>query len=157
MTARHDNLLRNAAAAALCMLAVAGCGSSADETTSATYKIEFQGMVGEQPFSCEGEFGDIGIGKTTIKPLDFRFWIHDMALVRANGEAVKLSLKEDQPTSTIRDDGAWQTDNVALIDMENATGSCRPRRERTSSERRRRMTTTRAFDSKSVFRASTTT
>ena len=48
-------------------------------------------MVGDQPFSCDGEYDGIGVGKTKIKPLDFRFWVHDLALVRANGEAVSLS------------------------------------------------------------------
>ncbi|HMJ52088.1 MAG TPA: MbnP family copper-binding protein [Polyangiaceae bacterium] len=118
---RHDELLGCAITTALCIAAV-GCGAADD--AAPTYRIEFQGMVGDQPFSCDGEYGDIGLDKTKIKPLDFRFWVHDLALVRANGEAVPLSLKQDQPTSTIRDDGAWQKDNVALLDMENATGSC---------------------------------
>ena len=123
MFLRPDDLLRCLITPAFCVLAL-GCGSAAEDAAPATYKIEFEGLVGDQLFSCEREFDGIGTGKSKIKPLDFRFWIHDVALVRTNGEVVPLNLKEDQPTSTVRDDGAWQKDNVALIDMENATGFC---------------------------------
>jgi uncharacterized repeat protein (TIGR04052 family) len=122
MTMRYAHWIQRTALCALA--AAAGCGAAAEDAAPGEYKIEFQGMVGEAPFSCEGEFEGIGAGKTKIKPIDFRFWVHDVALVRANGEAVLLSLKEEQPTSTIRDDGAWQKDNVALLDFENAEGSC---------------------------------
>jgi uncharacterized repeat protein (TIGR04052 family) len=48
-------------------------------------------------------------------PLDFRFYVHDVQLVPMAGEPVSVALDQD---------GTWQHRNVALLDFENASGTC---------------------------------
>jgi uncharacterized repeat protein (TIGR04052 family) len=95
---------------ALILFALAGCGSG-----DATYTIKFAASVAGAPFSCSSSYNNIGTTKTTIQPLDFRFYVHDVMLVRAGGQMVPLKLKQDMK---------WQSDRVALVDMEDGTGNC---------------------------------
>lgn len=88
------------------------------------YEIRFAPMVGQQPFACSQQFGDIGMGRTTLRPLDFRLWTHGFTLVTSGGQEFPLRLKQDYPTRTTADDGAWQKDGHALLDFEDATGTC---------------------------------
>ncbi|MCV3213139.1 hypothetical protein OGM63_06305 [Plectonema radiosum NIES-515] len=86
--------------------------SIASQTEEVT--IKFAGKVGNNAFSC-GTSYQLGKPATTITTLDFRFYVSDIALIDANGKAVPLTLKQD---------GKWQYQNVALIDFENKTGAC---------------------------------
>jgi hypothetical protein len=76
--------------------------------------IKFAGKVGNNAFSCGTNY-KLGKPVTTVTALDFRFYVSDIALIDANGKAVPLTLKQD---------GKWQYQNVALIDFENKTGAC---------------------------------
>jgi uncharacterized repeat protein (TIGR04052 family) len=50
-----------------------------------------------------------------VTPTDFRFYVSDVTLLTATGDAVPLSLEQD---------GQWQFQTVALLDFEDASGSC---------------------------------
>lgn len=91
------------------LLVLAGCGGNP------TYSIYFQAQVAGAPFSCSQTYPNIGTSMTTMTPMDFRMYVHDVALVRASGETVPLKLEPD---------GVWQDENVALLDFEDGTGSC---------------------------------
>lgn len=77
--------------------------------------IRFAGKVGDQPFACGSRYPGIGTTGSTITPSDFRFYVSDVALVKADGAEVPLNLKQD---------GRWQYKNVALIDFEDRSGPC---------------------------------
>jgi uncharacterized repeat protein (TIGR04052 family) len=79
------------------------------------YTVEFDALVGGEPFSCTQSYSGIGTTMTTIQPLDFRMYVHDLTLVRSGGETVPL---------TLEDDGVWQNEGVALLDFEDGTGTC---------------------------------
>lgn len=96
----------------LTILAFASLAACAKDKT---YTVEFDAMVGGQPFSCTQSYAGIGTSKTTIEPLDFRMYVSSVELVRANGDAVPLALIPD---------GVWQDDEVAYLDFEDATGTC---------------------------------
>lgn len=78
--------------------------------------IRFKAVVGQEELACGKSYSGIGITKSTISPRDFRFYVHDVRLVDQAGKSVPVDLKQDDK---------WQLDNVALLDFEDATGSCR--------------------------------
>jgi uncharacterized repeat protein (TIGR04052 family) len=104
---------------ALSLLAIAGgvwlsgCGKPPVATQPVT--IHFAAMVGTQTFSCGTTYQGLGSTGTTWNPQDFRFYVSAVSVVDSSGTVVPLSLKED---------GVWQHDNVALLDFENATSAC---------------------------------
>ena len=95
-------------------LVLAGCGG-AEESTTATMDLAFEARFGAQAFDCNATFQGLGSTHATAKPLDFRFFVHDVELVRSAGEHVPFDLAND---------GIWQRDGVALLDFEDGTGSC---------------------------------
>lgn len=81
---------------------------------SQTVTLQFEGMVADEPFVC-GQAYDLGSPATTMTPLDFRFYVSQVALIDADGNEVPLILQQD---------GKWQHQDVALIDFEDKTGAC---------------------------------
>ncbi|MBX3026822.1 metallo-mystery pair system four-Cys motif protein [bacterium] len=77
--------------------------------------IEFKGMVGDRPFACGQSYSGIGTGDSQFVPSDFRFYVSDVRLVTPGGTEVPVQLEQD---------GIWQYQNVALIDLENGAGAC---------------------------------
>ncbi len=94
---------------AVLVLALAGCGGNS------TYTVTFAPLVAGAPFSCTQTYANIGTTKTTIAPMDFRMYVHDVSLVRASGEKVPLALTVD---------GKWQSATTALLDFEDGSGAC---------------------------------
>ncbi|WP_038017073.1 MbnP family copper-binding protein [Synechococcus sp. PCC 7335] len=88
--------------------------ASADSTDSQMVTIQFEGTVGDEPFAC-GDTYRLGSADSLVTPLDFRFYVSEVVLVNAEGDAVPLVLEQD---------GLWQHQNVALIDFEDKTGGC---------------------------------
>lgn len=86
--------------------------ATAAETQEIT--IQFQGMVGNKAFQC-GESYSVGMPASSVTPTDFRLYISEVALIDAEGNAVPLTLKQD---------GKWQYENVALLDFEDKSGAC---------------------------------
>lgn len=78
-------------------------------------EINFAGELGGQPFSCADTYNDLGATGAPIQVLDYRLFVSDPALVTADGTEVPIALDQD---------GAWQVENIALLDFEDATGSC---------------------------------
>ncbi|MGD1858542.1 MAG: MbnP family copper-binding protein [Leptolyngbyaceae cyanobacterium] len=76
--------------------------------------LQFEGMVGDEPFAC-GQAYEIGAPATPMTALDFRFYVSEVALIDADGNEVPLILEQD---------GLWQHQNVALIDLEDKSGAC---------------------------------
>ncbi|WP_437275585.1 MbnP family copper-binding protein [Sorangium sp. So ce375] len=77
-------------------------------------ELQFEGRVGDEVFSC-GETYPVGTPSTDVRFDDFRLYIHDVRLRRADGEEVPLSLEQD---------GLWQFQDVVLLDFEDKSGSC---------------------------------
>ena len=95
----------------LSCLAGLTCDASGDHEIS----VRFAPLVGGRPFACGQDFTGIGTGESTVTPLDFRMYVHDVALIRGNGERVPL---------IVPDDGQWQRDGLVLLDFEDGTGAC---------------------------------
>ena len=80
--------------------------------------IEFDARVNGETFACGQSYSGIGSTNAIIEPADCRMYIQDLSLVDDGGREVALALEQD---------GIWQTQNVALLDFENATGRCSAR------------------------------
>lgn len=93
------------------LLLLAACGTSEPLAVS----IPFQATVDGAPFACGETYDGIGTGAVSIEALDFRFYIHDVELLTEEGEAVAVDLEQD---------GRWQYENVALVDLEDGTAGC---------------------------------
>jgi len=105
-------------------ITAAPTGSTADAATprgapetrdgKKLYTVRFDVRAGDAAFGC-GKPAALGTQKTVAEPVDLRFYVHDVALVRASGERVPLALHQD---------GQWQRENVALLDFADDTGKC---------------------------------
>jgi uncharacterized repeat protein (TIGR04052 family) len=95
-------------------LALAGC-SSAEGGKASPIELRFEARFAGEPASCQGSVAELGSAQTSAKLLDYRFFVHEVELMRQDGEPVPLVLE---------DDGVWQRDGVALLDFEDGSGSC---------------------------------
>jgi len=112
--------------AAAFLLGCANTGDKAPEATSSnsvstpTYDVtlNFQAKVGTADFACGTTYtgaNSVGTANTDLVARDFRFYVHDIRLVKSDNTEVSLTLNQD---------GTWQYQNVALLDFENGTGGC---------------------------------
>jgi uncharacterized repeat protein (TIGR04052 family) len=83
--------------------------------------VEFAGVAGDTPVRCGGApitgLGSLG---STARLMDFRFYLSEVELLRADGSAVRLRLPAN---------GDWQHtaangDAVTLIDLEDGSADC---------------------------------
>jgi uncharacterized repeat protein (TIGR04052 family) len=90
--------------------ALVGCGGGEKK-----YTINFAAQVRDQALVCDATYRDIGTAGSTLRLLDFKAYVRDVTLVRANGERHPLALDQD---------GTWQHDSLALLDFEDGSGTC---------------------------------
>lgn len=96
----------------------AGCSDDKavdDELAPTDVSLSFAASVGDQPFRCDQTFSGLGASGSTVEPLDFRLYVHDVRLVTEDGTEINVTLTPDN---------LWQTDAVALLDFEDQTGTC---------------------------------
>lgn len=116
---RHFALAGLTAAAALSLsagtprTASASPGTRSDSLVPIT--IRFRATVADAAFRCGVHYDGIGTSHATVVASDFRFYVHDVKLVNTRGDTVRAALRDDAP---------WQDRDVALLDFEDATGSC---------------------------------
>ncbi|MEY4580082.1 MAG: hypothetical protein RL701_4785, partial [Pseudomonadota bacterium] len=103
-----------------------GAGSDSDEPAqggtgggsepkSQAVTIRFKPVVGDADFACGKTYSGLGSANTTVTPQDFRMFVQDVALIKADGTKVPVQLDKRAP---------WQLATVALLDFENQTGNC---------------------------------
>jgi uncharacterized repeat protein (TIGR04052 family) len=80
-----------------------------------TVEIPFAAEIAGAPFSCTATYPGLGSGGTEVQLLDFRLFVSAANLIAADGTRVPVAFDQD---------GAWQVENVALLDFEDGTGSC---------------------------------
>jgi uncharacterized repeat protein (TIGR04052 family) len=90
---------------------------SGTDTTPAPLdvSIDFAARVGALPAACGTTYDNLGTSAASVKLADFRFYLHAVALVRADGVSVPVVLTQD---------AKWQYDDVALLDFENGADDC---------------------------------
>lgn len=85
-------------------------GACAPETVEIAFTADFDGV----PFACGTTYEGVGLGETTIDPLDLRLYLFDVAVVDDAGEPLGLELEENDN----------QHDGVVLLDFEDGTEAC---------------------------------
>jgi len=78
-------------------------------------RLRFAATVGADPVACGTTYKDIGTTKSNISFVDFRFYVSNVRLMKADGSEQLVTLTQD---------GLWQVDTVALLDFENGSGGC---------------------------------
>ncbi len=79
-------------------------------------RIRFRAQVGAEPFGCGQQYGGLGpAGDRTVELSDFRFYVHGIELLTADGGAVPF---------VIADEGLFQGQGVALLDFESGGSAC---------------------------------
>lgn len=71
--------------------------------------------IGDDPALCGNDYAGVGADAATIHFGDFRFYLSNIHLLTAAGDAVPLELAQD---------GLWQHDNVVLLDFEDGSATC---------------------------------
>jgi uncharacterized repeat protein (TIGR04052 family) len=103
-----------------CLTLLAACstpsGPSVGKPLPQPVELKFAAEINGKPFACGQSYPDVGTTKSTLTPSDFRLYISEVALVRADGQAVPVALVQD---------GVWQLETTALLDFENASAACR--------------------------------
>ena len=99
------------AASAACFSVLSFTPALADMTVA----IPFAAEIGGAPFSCDGTYAGLGSTAAAVQAVDFRLFVSEAALVKADGSLQPIQLDQD---------GQWQLDGLALLDFETASGAC---------------------------------
>lgn len=107
--------IRNATALGVALVLLAGCGGDDDNgPTERQVSVLFEAQVNGQDFTCGATYSNVGIGQPgTYQVNDWRFYVHDVTLIKSDGSRQALDLDQD---------GVWQYQNVALLDLRKNCG-----------------------------------
>lgn len=111
---RRALLARNTLILGIALAMMAGCGGDKDSDQHQVV-VQFQAQVNGQDFQCGKTYSNVGLGQPgTYQVTDWRFYVHDIALVKSDGNRQSLELNQDK---------MWQYQNVALLDLRRDCGS----------------------------------
>lgn len=87
-----------------------------DTTQTIAVDIPFTATVGSVPAECGTDkvYYSVGSALSSIEIADVRFYVFDVKLVKQDDSEITVNL----------DQNAWQYENIALLDFEDATGLC---------------------------------
>jgi uncharacterized repeat protein (TIGR04052 family) len=93
----------------------AACREACETAEEIPFALTFAAIVGSETFDCGATYTGIGADDSTVHPVDFRFYVHDIRMIDDSGAEVPVSLTQD---------GLWQYEGVALLDFEDRSGTC---------------------------------
>lgn len=96
-------------------IAIAAALAASPVLADQAVTINFAGEIAGKPFSCTEVFDGLGAKATAVTGIDYRLFVSNAALLRADGSAQPIALDQD---------GKWQLDGLALLDFEDGTGGC---------------------------------
>lgn len=98
------------------VMALAACATPPlASDSSRDIAIRFEARIGEQRLECGRTYNGVGSTAAAITLQDMRVYISNVRLIGRDGHETPLPLTPD---------GLFQSDRVALLDFENATGNC---------------------------------
>ncbi len=105
--------VRSATALGVALALLTGCGGD-DDSAERRAVVEFHAQVNGRDFTCGATYSNVGVGQPgTYQITDWRFYVHDVELVKADGSRRALELDQD---------GVWQYQKVALLDLRRDCG-----------------------------------
>jgi uncharacterized repeat protein (TIGR04052 family) len=87
----------------------------AAQSAASPVTIRFAATVNGTPAACGMQYEGVGVSRSIIRLVDFRFYVTKVRLLKAGGGEVPVALTQD---------GLWQLDDVALVDFEDGTAGC---------------------------------
>jgi uncharacterized repeat protein (TIGR04052 family) len=105
----------SAAAGCVAVLALALAHPAVARSDAPEVEIRFAARVGDQAAACGVRYQGVGKTDAAVRLQDFRVYVSNFRLIRADGGEERLALTPD---------GLWQGEEVALLDFEDATGNC---------------------------------
>ena len=94
------------------------CGGGGGSAPDKVVTITFAAQNGSTPVKCGTQLTSMGSTKVSADVQDLRFYITNLSLINAAGQAVPVKLSAN----------TWQltqgSETVSLIDLEDATGAC---------------------------------
>jgi uncharacterized repeat protein (TIGR04052 family) len=81
--------------------------------------IKFAAMAGDQPVACGTPVQGLGTTAQAAQLQDFRFFVSEVKLIKADGKAVAVKLAKNSAYRYTR-----KGVGVTLIDLEDGTGAC---------------------------------
>jgi uncharacterized repeat protein (TIGR04052 family) len=107
--------LGHAAEASACFSRGRECFDLCTRAHDEPVTITFEAQVGDAPFACGGVYEGVGSAGSTAEPQDFRFFVHDVRLVAADGSEAPVQIEDRAP---------FQALGTALLDFEDGAGAC---------------------------------
>ena len=99
-------------------LFLSACSDSNTTPTEQNVALNFSAVIGSDAFTCGNTYSNIGVGLNEWNVTDFRFFVHEVHLHDdATGNQYNVELTQD---------GVWQYQDVALIDLEDGCGVGNP-------------------------------
>lgn len=106
--------IRGATTLGVALALLAGCGSDDDDSANRRAVVQFHAQVNDRDFTCGETYSNVGLGQPgTYQVNDWRFYVHDVELVKADGSRRAIDLDQD---------GVWQYQNVTLLDLRRNCG-----------------------------------
>lgn len=96
------------------LLLLAACSSGGEDTVTRSVSVDFSAEANNVPITCDTQLTGLGTQNTNAAVNDFRFYIHDLALLDAGGSTYTVSLE----------DSNWHFQNVALVDFTDKDSTC---------------------------------
>lgn len=107
---------------AILAASLAACGGGGDDSTDTgpqAVTLEFGAYAGGTAVQCGTLVTGLGSGNVDAQIRDFRFYVSNVKLLKADGSKVALTLGANDDWNLTSG-----SDSVTLIDLENGTGSC---------------------------------
>jgi uncharacterized repeat protein (TIGR04052 family) len=98
---------------------LAACGGGGDDDGPQTVTLNFAAYAGSTPVKCGTAVAGLGSGNVAAQIKDFRFYVSNVKLVKADGSEVALTLAANDDWNLTSGGQA-----ITLIDLEDATGAC---------------------------------
>ena len=120
MTA-HTRNITLAAIAVAALSACGGGGSDSNPGAAATQPValDFAAYSGTTPVACGSAVTGLGSGSTDAQIKDFRLYVSNVKLLKADGSEVPLTLGANDDWNLTSG-----VNGLTLIDLEDGTGSC---------------------------------
>lgn len=118
-----NNTFSIATLALVAIATLSACGggsdSPAEDTTPRAITLDFAAYAGSTSVKCGTVVSGLGSGNTEAQIKDFRFYVSNVKLVKADGSKVALTLGANDDWNLTTGDN-----RLTLIDLEDGTGAC---------------------------------
>lgn len=97
------------------LFATAACLLATSALANQPVSINFSAEIDGKPFACGQTYEGLGAAGTAVTVTDYRMFVSDASLVKADGGLQPIALEQD---------GQWQLETLALLDFEDGKHGC---------------------------------